>query len=54
MNHWMDRIQISKGGSMRMSDNLMKFWEEFIKKRLLTEDILKKWPPKNLVGAKSY
>ena len=33
MKRWLDRIQIWRGGSLGISDDLITFWEESIKKK---------------------
>ena len=35
MNHWLDRIQILCGGSLGISDDLITFWEESIKNKMV-------------------
>ena len=50
----MDRIKIFYAGSLGISDDLITFWEEFIKNKMADVGHLKKWPPKKLVGAISY
>ena len=34
MNCWMDHIQILKGGSLGISNDLIKFWDESIKNKM--------------------
>ena len=34
MKRWLDRIQIRRGGSLGISDDLTNFWEESIKSKM--------------------
>ena len=35
MKRWLDRIQICRGGSLGISDDLINFWEESIKNKMV-------------------
>ena len=42
MNRWWNRIHIYYGGYLGVSDDLINFWEEFIRNKMVDKGHLKK------------
>ena len=51
INQLMDPIKILQCGYLDISDDLINFWQEFIKNKMADGEHLKKWPPKKCVDA---
>ena len=54
MNSCLDCIQIWYGCSLGISDDLINFWDEFIKNKMAAQLFKKRWPTKKLVGSITY